>query len=100
MVNVATPKGSDDIYVSKGTNFFETATSGGIFNQTSASHAANFAAYESKVFINSTLPINQTEILESFILELQEITEEGEMIVKARAKSSENSESTITWNLQ
>ena len=100
VVNVATPKGSDKVFTTKGTDFFNTAVSGGIFNATSASHAANFAAYESKVFINSTLPLDQTEILESFILEVQEITGNGEMILKARAKSSEDSESTITWNLQ
>ena len=100
VVNTATTSNSDKIYNKKGTDFFKKAVSGSIFNTSSASHASNFAAYESKIFINSTLPASQHELLESFVLSLVDIDSTGTMTVKAKSKSSEGTESTITWAIQ
>jgi len=100
VVNTATHANSDKIYTNKGTTFFKSAVSGNIFDTSRAAHASNFAAYESKIFINSTLPVSQNELLESFVLSLVDIDKTGTMTVKAKSRSSEGTESTITWGIQ
>ena len=54
IVSVGTKQGTDQIYPTKGTTFFERAVKGGISTLTEASHSSNFAADEVMDFNQKT----------------------------------------------
>lgn len=100
VVNVATLKGSDSIYKDKGSELRSTMMSGVAFNEIAAGHVASYAAVKTKRFVNSVVPLTQDDILDSFELEVDGVSDEGiGWKFKARVKSTLGTESTVTWSI-
>ena len=98
VVNTATKLGSDAVFPTKGTEFFESAVGGGMFDRSSMAHEANYAAYTSKKFINNMQSHAQKERIGDFTLETLSM-EGGSLIIKTRSKSTLGAESTLTWSI-
>jgi len=56
MVNMATHKGSDDTYPTRGTDILKRAVSGLLINDREAMHTANFAAVDTVFFVRANEP--------------------------------------------
>lgn len=55
-VNLGTIRGSDPVFPEKGTGFFTSVVRGAIGGQASLQHLAQFAALDTKTFVNDFLP--------------------------------------------
>ena len=73
---------------------------GSAYDRARASHTANFAAIESRKFVNRQLPSQQEEKLASFSLVIQGLSEDKRgWEFDAVVQSSLGTESTVTWTL-
>lgn len=101
VVNTATPENSDHVFPDKGTNLVKKIFSGQVFNEIKANHAGNFAAVESRNFVNAQLPEDEEEKLSDFVLEVDGVTDDNRgWKYNARVKSNLGVESTVTWSIK
>ena len=100
VVNTVTSLGSDKVAPKKGTNLKSDFYNGSAYDRARASHTANFAAIESRKFVNRQLPSQQEEKLASFSLVIQGLSEDKRgWEFDAVVQSSLGTESTVTWTL-
>lgn len=68
MLNIACTKGSDIIYPDRGTNLYKDALAGKVPTLTDAYHVSNFAALDTKFFLNSVI-VDGGERVDKIVLE-------------------------------
>tara|TARA_B100002019_G_scaffold67212_1_gene57745 strand:+ start:1840 stop:2241 length:402 start_codon:yes stop_codon:yes gene_type:complete len=101
VVNTAQPLNSDAIYPDKGTTLVQQVFSGQTFNEATANHAGNFAAVQSRNFVNAQLEPNTEEKLASYVLEVDGVTDDNRgWKYNARVRSTLGVESTVTWTIK
>lgn len=101
VVNAATPENSDKVFPEKGTNLVKQVLSGQVFNELTANHSGNFAAVQSRNFVNSQLPDTAEEKLSQFVLEVDGLTDDNRgWKYNAKVKSNLGVESTVTWTVK
>lgn len=71
LVNLGTTKGSDTVFLEKGTKLFARALAGVMINQQEADHTCNFAALDTLFFTNEYDPNIGQERLQDFRLQPQ-----------------------------
>ena len=77
LINTGTQKGSDPIFEDRGTDLFKDAAKGSLVDVNAATHASNFAALETIIFLQQQGLVTDDIILAKYELQPVQFTENG-----------------------